>query len=60
MTSKCSKLKWNPTLGARGLACAVSCFGQVLKSDLRVFSRGFVAREKKPLVSRVVEPRKVS
>ena len=32
------------TLGARGFSYAVSGFGQVLKSDPRVFSRGFAAR----------------
>ena len=59
-----------PTLRARGFSCAVSGFGQVLKSDPR-FARVFglwsktcrlaadetklpVAREKKPLVPRVI------
>ena len=49
------------TLGARGFSCAVSDFGQVLKSDpLRRSCRPAadetkfpIAREKKPLVPRV-------
>ena len=55
------------TLGARGFSCAVSGFGQVLKSDPREKLFFFlaaspaadktklpVAREKKPLVPRVL------
>ena len=37
-------LSFSLTLGARGFQCAVSGFGQVLKSDPRVFSRCFAAR----------------
>ena len=43
--------KGNFTLGARGFSCAVSGFGQVLKSDFA--ARVFCTREKKPLVPKV-------
>ena len=54
-----SKLYQNLTLGARGFSCAVSGFGQVLKSDFAACRRPtklLVKREKKPLVPRVPKP----
>ena len=63
-----SKLYQNLTLGARGFSCAVSGFGQVLKSDFaaRLFglrpktcrrpTKLLVKREKKPLLPRVPKP----
>ena len=63
-----SKCYQNLTLGARDFSCAVSGFGQVLKSDFaaRLFglrpktcrrpTKLLVKREKKPLVPRVPKP----
>ena len=66
LTEPCSfwyGLKDRFPLGARGFSCALSGFGQVLKSDPRLRSNTCrpvadetklpVAREKKPLVPRV-------
>ena len=41
------------TLGARGFSCAVSGFGQVLKSAQRVFSRGFATLVFRPSAEHV-------